>query len=76
MEEPTTREGTTIDDQMARQLERRRQQHPDRRRATAASSGLERRRICSYCFQRGDHRTVAQCLRALERSDRILREDE
>jgi hypothetical protein len=29
---------------------------------------LDRRRICGYCYQRGDHPTAAHCMRALERT--------
>jgi hypothetical protein len=74
MNETTEGEGHAINDRMAEQLERRRRLQPERRQTTRAPR-TERRRICSYCFQHGDHRTVAQCLRALERPDRILRGD-
>jgi hypothetical protein len=63
-----------INDQMAAQIERRRREMPDQRRR-AGPRTTERRQICSYCFQRGDHPTAAHCMRALERSDRIVNDD-
>jgi len=63
---PTKSEGDAIDDSMAEQMELRRQARPDRRRRTESRT-LERRRICDYCFQPGDHRTAADCRRALDR---------
>jgi hypothetical protein len=68
---PGDQEAESVDDRMAAELERRRQQRPDRRRA-ARSVSSDRRRVCGYCYQSGDHRTVQQCLRALERRERIL----
>lgn len=57
-----------INEQMVRQMELRRQQQPERRqRGGASAPTLERRAICSYCFQHGDHPSPVQCLRALER---------
>jgi len=67
-----------INDRMAAQIEQRRQATPNRRqqaddrRRTSKPPDRERRVICKYCFQRGDHPTAAHCLRALERPDRIL----
>jgi len=60
-------EAAAINDDMARQMELRRQARPERRRLADPMS-VERRKICSYCFQPGDHPTAAHCLRALERS--------
>ena len=60
-----------INDQMVRQMELRRRKTPERRRQTSSDAAggerkdKERRVICSFCFQPGDHRTPAQCLRAL-----------
>ena len=59
------REASAINDAMARALDRR-AARPERRRS-AATPRAERRTICSYCFQHGDHPTPASCLRALER---------
>ena len=78
MNEPNLSDGEAgaIDDRMAAQMELRRSERPDRRqegrdrRAKPPSS--ERRKICRYCFQRGDHPTVSHCLRALERPDRVI----
>ena len=56
-----------INEQMVRQMELRRQQQPERRqRAASAAPARERRAVCSYCFQHGDHPTPVHCLRALE----------
>ena len=57
-------EANAINEQMARQIEERRQQRPERRQRTTTVV-RERRALCQYCFQPGDHRTPAQCLRAL-----------
>jgi len=71
-------EAGAINDRMAAQIEQRRRATPNRRqqaddrRRSAKSPLPDRRRICAYCFQRGDHPTAAHCLRALERPDRIL----
>jgi len=56
-----------INEQMVRQMELRRQQRPDRRQRRTGGPDKERRTICAYCFQPGDHQSPAQCLRALER---------
>jgi len=64
----TAANGGSIDDQMARQLEERRRTLPNRRGSDRqARPRQERRAICSYCYQAGDHATVKQCLAALER---------
>jgi hypothetical protein len=64
----TAADGDSIDDAMARQLEERRRTLPNRRASDRqAKPRQERRAICSYCFQTGDHATVRQCLAALER---------
>jgi hypothetical protein len=68
MEQPISdQEAANINDRMAEQIERRRRDRPERRQRSERIN-LERRKICSYCFQPGDHQTPAQCLRALERS--------
>jgi hypothetical protein len=50
-------------------MELRRQARPDRRKRVESSAPVatERRRICAFCYQSGDHPTPAHCLRALER---------
>lgn len=53
--------------QMARQIEQRREARPERRGSSSGPSNIERRSICMYCYQPGDHPTLADCLRALER---------
>jgi len=55
-----------INDAMVAAMIQRRLQHQDRREV-ARSTAVERRRMCSYCFQPGDHDSPAACLRALER---------
>ena len=62
----TDQQANAINEQMARHMEERRAARPERRRRSANPS-VERRRICSYCFQYGDHPTAAHCMRALER---------
>lgn len=59
-------EAEAINEQMVRQMELRRQQQPERRQRVQPHA-QERRAICSFCFQHGDHPTPAHCLRALER---------
>ena len=67
MSETTSqREADAINDHMVEAMARRRQERPDRRRSPATPR-VERRQVCAYCFQRGDHPTPAFCLRALER---------
>jgi hypothetical protein len=61
------READAINDLMVQQMEQRRQERVERR-TQSRSPTVERRTICSYCFQRGDHPTAAHCLRALERA--------
>lgn len=65
----TQQEEATINEQMVRQMELRRQALPEQRRASASSGAvaIERRRTCAFCCQRGNHPTPAHCLRALER---------
>ena len=64
----TDRDADAINEAMVKQMELRRQERPERRqRAAARPEGGERRRICSFCYQPGDHRTAAQCLGALDR---------
>jgi hypothetical protein len=65
---PSDQEADAINEQMARAMEQRRRVQPERRRTrSAASPRVERRRICGYCYQPGDHPTAAHCMRALER---------
>ena len=53
-----------------REIAERRRRAPDRRRPDRrVGGGIERRRVCAYCHQAGDHRTPADCLRALERGN-------
>jgi hypothetical protein len=60
--------GNSIDDAMARRIEERRRILPNRRAGDRpGGSRQERRAICSYCYQPGDHATPKQCLAALER---------
>jgi len=65
----TAAEAGAIDERMVREMERRRQAQPERRQSGGPSlaPANERRRICAFCHQTGDHRTPTQCLRALER---------
>jgi hypothetical protein len=60
-----------VNAQMVRQMELRRQARPERRQRSAPRSNAvvahERRRVCGFCHQPGDHATPTQCLRALER---------
>jgi hypothetical protein len=66
---PAEQQADTINEQMVRQMEVRRQEQPERRKRTpSVSRGVkERRRLCTFCYQPGDHATAAQCLRSLER---------
>jgi hypothetical protein len=64
------READAINDQMVAAIERRRGMPNRRESSTARQPSVERRRICGYCFQRGDHPTAAHCMRALERPGR------
>ena len=75
MNEPnlSDREADAINDQMVAAMEQRRQGLPNRRQSSndrQKAPGVERRRICGYCYQRGDHPTAADCMRALERPSR------
>jgi hypothetical protein len=65
----TQQEEATINAQMVRQMELRRQALPEQRLASGSGREVanERRRTCAFCCQRGDHPTPAHCLRALER---------
>ena len=65
----TQQEEATINGQMVRQMELRRQALPEQRQASGSGGFVknERRRTCAFCCQRGDHPTPAHCLRALER---------
>lgn len=72
MNEPNVndRDADAINDQMVAAMERRRGMPNRRESSTARQPSAERRRICGYCFQRGDHPTAAHCMRALERPGR------
>ena len=50
-------EPTDADDEMVRQMERRRHARPERRQRRLPH-GNERRRMCSFCYQPGDHPTA------------------
>jgi hypothetical protein len=65
----TQQEADLINERMVRQMELRREARPERRQraATRAPAAKERRSICAFCFERGDHPTPVHCLRALER---------
>jgi hypothetical protein len=65
-------DANAINDRMVQQMEERRRERQERRTRPPVSPSVERRRICGYCFQRGDHQTAAQCMRALERADNVL----
>jgi hypothetical protein len=65
-------DANAVNDRMVQQMEQRRRERQERRTHRAGSPSVERRRICGYCFQRGDHQTAAQCMRALERADNVL----
>ena len=66
-DEISEREAAEINERMVQEMERRRQQRAERRQGSGPVTN-ERRKICAFCFQPGDHRTPAHCLRALERS--------
>jgi hypothetical protein len=75
MNEPnlSDREADAINEQMVAAMEQRRQGLPNRRQSSddrPRSPVVERRRICGYCYQRGDHPTPTHCMRALERPSR------
>jgi hypothetical protein len=72
MNEPNLneREADAINEQMVAAMERRRGLPNRRETSTVRQPPVERRRICGYCFQRGDHPTAAHCMRALERPGR------
>jgi hypothetical protein len=63
----TQQQANNTNDEMARRMEERRLSRPERRNEASPPAKPERRTICAYCFQRGDHPTPAHCLRALER---------
>jgi hypothetical protein len=61
-------EADAINERMARAMAERRSARPERRGPrNSAAPRIERRRICGYCYQPGDHPTAAHCMRALER---------
>jgi hypothetical protein len=65
---PNDDEADAINDRMVAEMEERRRGLPNRRSSSATKNPLaERRRVCGYCYQRGDHPTAAHCMRALER---------
>jgi hypothetical protein len=51
--------------QMVRQMDQRRQQRSGGPPPTSPPVAIER--TCEFCHQTGDHRTAADCARALER---------
>jgi hypothetical protein len=55
-----------MNDEMAQQMRRSRLERPERRRGETTPL-IERRQVCAFCFQPGDHRTPTACLYALER---------
>jgi hypothetical protein len=59
-------EAATADEEMVKQMELRRKARPERRQRTVPRTN-DRRQLCSFCYQAGDHPTPAHCLRALER---------
>jgi hypothetical protein len=64
----TQQEADAINERMAAAMDQRRRARPERRtQRSAAKPSTERRRICGYCYQAGDHPTAAHCMRALER---------
>lgn len=63
-EQKSNDEANAINEAMVRQIEERRKERPERRQRVTPVQ-RDRRALCSYCFQPGDHRTPAQCLRAL-----------
>jgi hypothetical protein len=65
--QPTEQEAESINEQMAASMAARRRAQPERRQAGSATPRTERRRVCGYCYQPGDHPTPAHCMRALER---------
>jgi hypothetical protein len=61
-------EADAINERMAAAMDQRRRAQPERRtQGSATRPQKERRRICGYCYQTGDHPTAAHCMRALER---------
>ena len=65
----TPQEADTINEQMVRDMEQRRQARPERRqpRVEPGARAKERRHICAFCYQPGDHPSPLHCIRALER---------
>ena len=57
-------------ERMAAQMKQRRRASPNQRQVSQPRA-FERRTMCAYCFERGDHATDAQCLTALEEKCRI-----
>jgi hypothetical protein len=64
--EPNTGEDAA-NDQMVQQMDQRRGRRSERHVARTARVTIDRRSTCVYCYQPGNHRTPADCLRALER---------
>jgi len=62
----THQKADAINEAMVVAMNQRRLQRQERRQVARPAS-VERRRICSYCFQPGDHGSPAACLSALER---------
>ena len=55
--------------QVDQRMELRREALPEQRDASRSDAPVvkERRQMCAFCSQRGDHPTPAHCLRTLER---------
>ena len=68
-------EAEAVIDRITAEIAQRRRELPDQRHAPKPPA-FDRRTICGYCFQRGDHPTGVHCLRALEQLNRINDADE
>jgi hypothetical protein len=62
----TTYDADVMDDRLAVRLDRRTVEQPERRQRMRAQD-VERRLICGYCFQDGNHPSPTFCRRPLER---------
>ncbi|MEO6239473.1 MAG: hypothetical protein ABIQ52_20950 [Vicinamibacterales bacterium] len=63
---PDHASANAVNDAMVAAMNRRRLERQERRHGTRKPVH-DRRKICAYCFQPGDHQTPTGCLRALER---------
>jgi hypothetical protein len=62
------------DDELRRLIARRDVFHERRgHRERLLAGPRERRATCDYCLQAGDHQSMADCLRARERRDKVIR---